>query len=196
MVSFKRFLGQSGQKFAILGLVAAAVAAGLGTALPQPTLAQSGLTIFGGVDADYRLGYMIDFNFPYSNNARYYLAINRNKLPRDVISLEIDYPTEFSDLRGRFDPSAIELRKGDWRGGEVIPVKAVDWIQDEARIEIIPEEPIPANTNLVVVLSNVQNPRRYGYHYFNLRMMYQGDVVDQYVGTWPLEVAADNNQGR
>ncbi|NJK36183.1 MAG: DUF2808 domain-containing protein [Oscillatoriales cyanobacterium SM2_2_1] len=177
-------------------MAAAAVAAGLGTVLPQPTLAQSGLTIFGGVDAEYRLGYTIDFNFPYSNNARYYLEINRNKLPRDVISLEIDYPSEFVELRGRFDPNAIELRKGDWRGGEVIPIKAADWIQDEDRIEIIPAEPIPANTNFVVVLSNVQNPRRYGYHYFNLRMMYQGDVVDQYVGTWPLEVAADSNQGR
>jgi len=38
------------------------------------------------------------------------------------------------------------------------------------------------------VFSNVRNPNRYGYHYFNLRMMYQGDVIEQYVGTWPLEL--------
>ncbi|PSN78060.1 hypothetical protein C8B47_18905 [filamentous cyanobacterium CCP4] len=118
----------------------------------------------------------------------------RTKLPRDVISMEIDYPDTFTEIGGRIDPSKIELRIGDWRGGETIPLRVVDLYEDENRIEIIPEEPIPANTNLVVVLSDVRNPRRYGYHYFNLRMMYQGDVINQYTGTWPLEIATDNNQ--
>ncbi|TVP62764.1 MAG: DUF2808 domain-containing protein [Leptolyngbya sp. LCM1.Bin17] len=183
-------------KFAAMGLAAATIATGLGTALPQPTLAQGGLTIFGGVDPDFRLNYFIDFNTPFSRNARYYLNINRTKLPREVISLEIDYPEAFTEMRGRLDPNAIELRRGTWRGDGNIPLKAVDLIEDEGRIEIIPEEPIPANTNLVVVMSNVQNPRRYGYHYFNLRMMFQGDVMNQYVGTWPLEVASDSNRRR
>lgn len=191
MTSLKKLL-----KLAALGLVAVATAVSLSTALPQPTQAQTGLTIFGGVEVEYRLRYMIDFNYPFSTNSRYYLNIMRNKLPRDVISLEIDYPDSFTEIGGRFDPNAIELRKGDWRGGEVIPVKAVDWIQDENRIEIIPEQPIEANTDLVVVLSNVRNPRRYGYHYFNLRMMYQGDVVNQYAGTWPMEIASDSNHDR
>ncbi|MBD1914992.1 MULTISPECIES: DUF2808 domain-containing protein [Cyanophyceae] len=191
MTSLKKLL-----KLAALGLVAVATAVGLSTALPQPTQAQTGLTIFGGVEIEYRLRYMIDFNYPRSTNSRYYLNIMRNKLPRDVISLEIDYPDSFTEIGGRFDPNAIELRKGDWRGGEVIPVKAIDWIQDENRIEIIPEQPIEANTDLVVVLSNVRNTRRYGYHYFNLRMMYQGDVVNQYVGTWPMEIASESNHDR
>lgn len=191
MTSLRKLL-----KLAALGLVAVATAVSLSTALPQPTQAQTGLTIFGGVEVEYRLRYMIDFNYPFSTNSRYYLNIMRNKLPRDVISLEIDYPDTFTEIGGRFDPNAIELRKGDWRGGEVIPVKAVEWIQDENRIEIIPEQPIEANTDLVVVLSNVRNPRRYGYHYFNLRMMYQGDVVNQYAGTWPLEIASDSNHSR
>lgn len=189
MTSLKQSL-----KFAALGLAAVAAAVGLSTALPQPTQAQTGLTIFGGVEPEYRLGYLIDFNTPYSTNARYYLNIMRTKLPRDVISLEIDYPDTFTEIGGRIDPNKIELRSGDWRGGEAIPLKVVDLYADENRIEIIPEEPIPANTNLVVVLSDVRNPRRYGYHYFNLRMMYQGDVINQYTGTWPLEIATDNNQ--
>jgi hypothetical protein len=189
MTSLKQSL-----KYVTLGLATIAAAVGLSTALPQPTQAQSGLTIFGGVEADFRLPYFIDFNYPFSTNARYYLNILRDKLPRDVISLEIEYPETFTDIGGRFDPNAIELRSGNWRGGEVIPTKAVDWIEEEGRIEIIPAEPIPANTELVVVFSNVRNPRRYGYHYFNLRMMYQGDVIDQYAGTWPMEVAAETNQ--
>ncbi len=183
-------------KLAALGLVAVAAAVGLSTALPSPSQAQSGLTIFGGVDAEYRLNYFIDANIPHSTNARYYLNIMRTKLPRDVISLEIDYPETFTEIGGRFTADAIELRDGTWRGGAAIPVKAIDWIEGENRIEIIPEQPIPANTNLVVVFSDVRNPRRYGYHYFNLRMMYQGDVVNRYVGTWPMEIASDTNQRR
>jgi hypothetical protein len=189
------FLKQS-LKLAALGLAAVTTAVGFGIALPQATQAQSGLTIFGGVEPEFRLRYFIDFNYPLSSNSRYYLNIMRTKLPRDVISLEIDYPTAFTEVGGRFDPNAIELRIGDWRGGERVPLKAVDWIEDENRIELIPEQPIPANTNLVVVLSNVRNPRNYGYHYFNLRMMYQGDVIDQYVGTWPMEIASESNQDR
>ncbi|MFQ4137588.1 DUF2808 domain-containing protein [Nodosilinea sp. PGN35] len=191
MTSLKQSL-----KFVALGLAAVAAAVGLSTALPQPTQAQTGLTIFGGVETEYRLNYLIDFNFPYSTNSRYYLNIMRTKLPRDVISLEIDYPDTFTEIGGRFNPNSIELRSGTWRGDSPIAVKAIDWIEDENRIEIIPEEPIPANTNLVVVMSDVRNPRRYGYHYFNLRMMYQGDVINQYVGTWPMEIAADSNQRR
>lgn len=184
MISLKRALN-----FAALGLVATAAVTGLSAALiPAPSQAQSGLTIFGGVDVEYRLRYFIDFNTPRSRNARYYLQVARTNVPRDVISLEIDYPESFAQRRGRLNADTIELRRGDWRGGEVIPVRAIDWIEEEGRIEIIPEEPIPANTNFVVVMSNVRNPDRYGYYYFNMRMMYQGDVIDQYVGTWPLEL--------
>ncbi len=191
MTSLKQSL-----KFAALGLATVAAAVGLSTALPQPSVAQSGLTIFGGVDAEYRLPYFIDFNIPHSTNSRYYLNVQRTKLPRDVISLEIDYPETFNQIGGRIRPDQIELRSGDWRGGERIPLKVVDMIEGENRIELIPEEPIPANSGLVVVFSNVRNPRRYGYHYFNLRMMFQGDVINQYVGTWPMEIASETNQRR
>jgi hypothetical protein len=191
MTSLKQIL-----KLVALGLAATAAAVGLSTTLPLPTQAQSGLTIFGGVDSEFRLPYSIDGNVPHNSNARFYLNVQRTKLPRDVISLEIDYPDSFTEIGGRFNADAIELRSGEWRGRDVIPVKAIDWDQEANRIEIIPEEPIPANTNLVVVMSNVRIPRRYGYHYFNLRMMSQGDVINQYVGTWPMEIAADTNRRR
>ncbi|MFM7526908.1 MAG: DUF2808 domain-containing protein [Nodosilinea sp.] len=180
-----------GFKLAVLGLVTTAITAGLGVVLPpQVSQAQTGLTIFGGVDPAYRLAYFIDSNKPRSNNARYYLQVSRNRLPRDVISLQIEYPESFTEQQGSFNPNRIELRLGDWRGGEVIPVKSVTWQEESRRIEIIPEAPITANTSFVIVMQDVRNPRRYGYHYFNLRMMYQGDVIDQYAGTWPLELGA------
>lgn len=180
-----------GFKLALLGLLTTTMTAGLGAVLlPQVSQAQTGLTIFGGVDPAYRLAYFIDSNKPRSTNARYYLQVARTRVPRDVISLQIEYPESFIEQQGRFDPNRIELRRGDWRGGEVIPVKSVTWQEENRRIEIIPEAPIVANTNFVIVMANVRNPRRYGYHYFNLRMMYQGDVIDQYVGTWPLELGS------
>jgi hypothetical protein len=185
MITLKRPL-----QLATLGLAMALVAVGFGGMLPEPTVAQEGFTIFGGVNPEYRLRYFIDRNYPYSDDARYYLGIAGSKVDRDVITLEIEYPNEFIELRGRFDEDAIELRTGRYRGDETIPIQAVTWYEDEDRIEIIPEDPIPAGTSMVVVLENVTNPRRYGYHYFNLRVMYQGDVVNRYIGTWPLEVAA------
>ena len=178
-------------RLAAISLAVATVATSVGVVLPQPAPAQSGLTIFGGVEAEYRLRYFIDFNRPRSRNARYYLQVNRAKLPREVVSLKIEYPESFTERRGRLNVDAIELRQGDWRGGDTIPLQSVEWIEEEGRIEIIPESPIPPNTNFVVVMNNVVNPNRYGYHYFNLSMTFQGDVMDQYVGTWPLELGVD-----
>ncbi len=178
-------------RLAAICLAAATVVTSVGVVLPQPAPAQSGLTIFGGVEAEYRLRYFIDFNSPRSRNARYYLQVNSTKLPREVVSLKIEYPESFTQRRGRLNLDAIELRQGEWRGGETIPLQSIEWIEEEGVIEITPESPIPANTDFVVVMNDVLNPNRYGYHYFNLSMTYQGDVMDQYVGTWPLELGAD-----
>ena len=186
MTSPKRSL-----RFAMLALAAATLATGVGVALPQPTSAQSGLTIFGGVEAEYRLRYFIDFNRPRNRNSRYYLQVPRTKVERDVLSLELEYPESFTARRGRLNPDTIQLRQGDWRGGDIIPVQSIEAEEGSGRIVITPEAPIPANTNFVIVMNNVTNPNRYGYHYFNLKMMFQGDVLNQYVGTWPLELGAD-----
>ncbi|HIK43899.1 MAG TPA: DUF2808 domain-containing protein [Leptolyngbyaceae cyanobacterium M65_K2018_010] len=176
-----------------LGLVVTTVATGLSSGLmPRPAAAQAdsggGLTIFGGVPAEYRLRYYTDFNTVRSTRARYYLEVARTKVPRDVVILDVEFPESFTENGGRLNLDAIELRQGDWRGRDRIAIQSINLFEEENRIEIIPAEPIPANTSFVVVMSNIRNPDRYGYHYFNLRMMYQGDVIDQYVGTWPMEL--------
>jgi hypothetical protein len=189
MTSAQRFT-----KFAAFGLATALVAGGVGALLPAASQAQTGFTIFGGVDPEYRLRYMIDFNHVRSSDARYYLRVSDDKVVRDIISLDVEYPPEFVELSGGFDVSKIELREGSGRGNDVIPARSIDWIEEESRIEIIPEDPIPEGTDFVIAMRGVSNPRRYGYHYFNLRVMYQGDVINQYVGTWPLEVAVDSTR--
>ena len=79
---------------------------------------------------------------------------------RDVISMEVEYPPEFVELQGSFEVDKIEVREGSGRGGDPIPTRAIDWIEAESRIEIIPEDPIPAGTDIVIAMKGVNNPRQ------------------------------------
>lgn len=180
-------------RYAVVSLLTLAIAISTGFApfISSQLMAQettSGVTIFGGLDPENRLAYSIDRNRPFSPNARYYLRVGSNKLPQDVLEMEITYPENF---RGEIKGDSIELRQGRYRGDSVIETDEIIWDQENRRIEIYPSAPIPAGTNLVVVLSNIRNPREYGVHYFNLRMMYEGGVTRQYAGTWALEVSAE-----
>lgn len=168
-----------------------AIAAGFSPLVSSQLMAQettTGITIFGGLEPENRLAYSIDRNRPFSPNARYYLRVGSNKLPREVLELEITYPENYE---GELNGDSIELRRGRYRGDSVIATDEIIWDRENRRIEIYPSEPIPEGTNLVVVMSNIRNPRNYGVHYFNLRMMYQGSVMRQYAGTWALEVSAE-----
>jgi hypothetical protein len=173
----------------LLGVLAAA---GLMTAVPS-AIAQTteGLTIFGGYDSQYRLGYFIDRNERRSNDARYYLRVAGRKVEKDVLELQISYPEEFEEEGGHFDNVRVELRDGTGRGGATIPVDEVI-VDTEANIfEIYPVDPLPANGNFVIVLHEVRNPNRYNNFPFFLDALYQGGPLRELVGVWPLEVAAE-----
>ncbi|MFE4105490.1 DUF2808 domain-containing protein [Almyronema epifaneia] len=155
-----------------------------------------GFTIFGGVDPDFRLRYIIDNNTPRNSDARYYLQVDSNKVERGISEIEISYPEAFtrSPNGATLDPENIEIRINSSRGGragESIPLESVTWDRESNRLEIYPQELIPADTEFVVALLDVRNPRRYGMHQFNLRVLYQGDVTRRYIGTWQVESAAD-----
>ncbi|NJL86040.1 MAG: DUF2808 domain-containing protein [Leptolyngbyaceae cyanobacterium SM1_1_3] len=155
-----------------------------------------GFTIFGGVDPDFRLGYIVDNNTPRNSDARYYLQVDSNKVERGISEIEISYPEAFTRRPNgaTLDPENIEIRVNSSRGGrngETIPIESVTWDRESNRLEIYTQEVIPADTEFVVALLDVRNPRRYGLHSFNLRVLYQGDVVRRYIGTWQVEVAAE-----
>ena len=172
-----------------------AIAGLLGSSLPSVGLAQTtspGLTIFGGVDPDYRLAYTIQYNTRRSTRARYFLRVPANKLRNDVVELEIAYPERFTELRGAIDTDNIEIRQGRGRGDETIPIDEIVWDAEKSQIIIYPEEPIPADTSLVIVLSQVRNPNRISIHYFNLKLLFQGDVLRTFVGIWPVEAGAES----
>lgn len=174
------------------GLAAAGL---LSSVLPSVGLAQStspGLTIFGGVDPEYRLAYTIQYNTRRSPRARYFLRVPANKLRGDVVELEIAYPERFTELRGAIDADNIEVRLGRGQGDDPISLDEIVWDTERSKIIIYPEEPIPADTSLVIVFSKVRNPNRISIHYFNLKVLFQGDVLRTFVGIWPVEAGAES----
>lgn len=164
-----------------------------GSAIAQVGSSGGGLTIFGGVDSEYRLTYNIANNKKRSTRARYYLWVSGRKIPREVLELQISYPEEFEEEGGYFSRASFELRDGNGLRGESIPIEEVVLNSEENIIEIYPEEPIPANTSFTVFVDRVRNPNRYGNHFFILDALYQGGVLRELVGIWPLEVAAVDN---
>lgn len=181
----KQWLRQSA-----LGILAASGLAIAGsTAIAQTT---DGFTIFGGVDSEFRLSYQIDNNKGRSTRARYYLWVSGRKIPREVLELQISYPEAFEEDGGYFTNASIELREGNDRRGATIPIDEVVINSEDNIIEIYPESPIPAQNSFTVVMSRVRNPNSYGNHYFTLDVLYQGGVVSDFVGIWPIEVAEDD----
>ena len=173
----------------LMGLFAASGLAIAGSgAIAQTT---DGFTIFGGVEAQYRLGYFIDNNERRSNDARYYLRVAGRKVTDEVLELFITYPQEFEDEGGHFDKTRIELREGTGRGGATIEVDEIIIDQEANVFEIYPSEPLQPNSSFVVVLHDVRNPNRYGNRYFFLDALYQGTPLQDFVGVWPIEVAAE-----
>jgi hypothetical protein len=173
----------------LLGVMAATgLAIAGGTAIAQTT---DGLTIFGGVDAEFRLGYFIDNNERRSTDARYYLRVAGRKVPREILELQITYPEEFEEEGGYFTKATVELRDGSGRGGATLEVDEIVMDEENNVIEIYPSEPIPPNNSFVIVLHDVRNPNRYGNHYFTLDALFQGGPLRELVGIWPLEVSAE-----
>ena len=174
-------------------LAGAAIATTL-TAMPiQPGNAQTnqGLTIFGGVDSEYRLPYTLRNNQPRSTRAAYYLRVPGNRMIRAASHLRITYPEAFTNRSGAFDTDSIEVRRGRGSGGREIPIQEVVWTPESSQIDIYLAEDIPADMSFVVAMTNIRNPNRFGMHRFNLQAESRGDVLPRYLGTWELLVAED-----
>ncbi|WP_008312155.1 DUF2808 domain-containing protein [Leptolyngbya sp. PCC 6406] len=188
--SWLRNLTLSAIAVAGFGVVGGQTAIQATPALAQLTQTCQGLTLFGGVESEYRLGYCLDNNSRRNTRARYYLYVGGRTFTRDIIELQISYPEAFEEERGHFNNATIELREGTGRGGATIPISEVVVDSDRNMIEIYPENPIPGNRNFMVVISSVRNPNNFGVHNFNLDAMFQGDSFRRFVGVWPLDVAA------
>ncbi|MEM9087544.1 MAG: DUF2808 domain-containing protein [Cyanobacteria bacterium P01_F01_bin.53] len=164
------------------------------TAMPvQPGVAQTnqGLTLFGGVDSEFRLPYNLRNNQPRSTRAHYYLRVPGTRMERAVSTLRITYPEAFTNRRGAFNTDQIKVRRGRGTNGREIPIDEVIWTRESGQIDIYLSEDIPADTSYVIAMEGIRNPNRFGMHRFNLQAESRGDVLPRYLGTWELLVAED-----
>jgi hypothetical protein len=176
-----------------LCLSGVAIATTLSAMPVQPSVAQTnqGITIFGGVDSEYRLPFTLRNNQPRSTRAAYYLRVPGTRLETAASVLKITYPEAFTIRSGAFDPDQIKVLRGRGPGGTEIPVQEVVWDAESSQIRIVLAEDIPADTAFVVAMTGIRNPNRFGMHRFNLQAEGRGDVLPRYVGTWELLVAED-----
>jgi hypothetical protein len=166
-------------------LAALAIAGCLATGLSSMVLAQTmpGITIFSGIDRENQLAYRLDFGGIPSRTDRYRLRISPRKMELAVSEFAVSYPVTYT---GQFDPNRIRIDVD----GQTVELDEVIWDQESRLIRIYPVEPVPAATQVEIVLSGVRNPRSVGTHYFNALVVSPGDTTAllRYVGTWIISI--------
>jgi len=166
-------------------LSALAITSCLLAGFPIISSAQSlpGFTLFGGVKRENQLPFRLDFGGRANNWDRYRLRIPAKKLNLAVSQFAISYPDYY---KGSFDTDNIEVRIKNKK----VPLQEVVWNKENRLIEIYPQEPIPAGSQVELVFSNVKNPTFGGVYYFNAQILSPGDVpLLRYLGTWILSIS-------
>lgn len=162
-----------------------AIAGCLTGSLPLVSYAQSGLpgfTLFGGVRGEENLNYRLDFGGKTGGWDRYRLRVPKNKMKLAVAQFAISYPDYY---KGTFDPKSVELLVQ----GKSVPIQEVKWKKEDYVIEIVPVDPVPANSKVEIWLENVKNPSTGGMFYFNCQVQSPGDLpLYRYIGTWVLQI--------
>jgi hypothetical protein len=174
----------SRQKITLCLLSVLAVSGCMVTGFAPRSTAQGlpGFTIFSGIDRQNQLNWRMDYDGEPGVQDRYRLRIPAKKMQFAVEQFSITYPTTY---RGEFDPKAVAVKVN----GKEVPLSDVNWDSENRVIEIYPQEPVPAASQVEIVLSRVQNPTRVGTHYFNAMVRSPGDLpIMRYLGTWILTI--------
>lgn len=151
--------------------------------LPAISLAQNnpGFTINwnGDLPRKQQLGYRLDYGTPKAWD-RYRLRLKAQKIA--ISQLTISYPDYYN---GKFDPKAISF----FADGKKVALEEAKLDKENRLIELTPQEVVPAETPIEVILSNVKNPSLGGMYFFNARISSPGDVpVPRYAGTWAISI--------
>lgn len=166
-------------------LPAAAIASCLVSGVTGAVVAQGlpGLTLFGGVEDGYELGYRLDNQGRSNRFDRYRLRIPTDKMEFAVSRFTITYPDNY---RVNFDVEDVEFELKV--NGDQVVIDEVTWNEEDRVIDIYPQVNVPANSRVEVVMNNIRNPRA-GFYYFNAFVYSQGDLpMGRYVGTWILNL--------
>jgi len=111
------------------------------------------------------------------------MRIERKRMKVAVAQFTIDYPDYY---KGTFDPKSVELMVNNKK----VPVQEVKWEKENYVISVFPKDPVPAGSNVEIILSNVKNPSNGGVFYFNCRVLSPGDVpLLRDIGTWILTIS-------
>ena len=165
-------------------LSALAVTSFLVTGFPALISAQSlpGLTLFSGVKSENQLPYRLDFGGHSNGWDRYRFKIPAKKMKLAVSEFAILYPDYY---KGSFDTKSIEVRVKDKK----MPLQEVKWDKENHIVQISLQDPVPANTRVELVFSNVRNPAFGGTYYFNCEILSPGDVpLRRRLGTWIVSI--------
>lgn len=165
--------------FSVLA-VSGCLAAGFATIAQAQGL--PGFTIFSGVERENQLSWRMDYDGRPGSRDRYRLRIPSKKMEFAVEQFSITYPDTY---RGEFDPDSVEIKVD----GDEVVIDEVTWDSENRVIEIYPQQPVPADTRVELVLSDVRNPNRVGTHYFTALVRSPGDLpMMRYLGTWILSI--------
>ena len=86
------------------------------------------LTIFGGIESDYRLSYRLLNNTPRNKRTHWALEVRGDMLPAATSGLVVTLPESFTRFRGRIDLDEITLRYGRIDSeGEPIAIDEIRW---------------------------------------------------------------------
>jgi len=149
-----------------------------------PALAQTsaGFILFGN-SRDTAMDYCLDSGSA-SQYDSYYLELKTQKFKYSEII--VTYPDHFTPI---IDFAAIELyQNAECRGGKKIALESAQWDKEARRITVVPKEPIPANTPVRLVLSNVRNPSFAGMFQFDARVLRADVPVPVYIGSWIISL--------
>jgi len=160
--------------------------------LPSTAQTREGVTIFGGVDPEFRLPYRLFNNTRRNRRAHYFLRVPSSRVDRALSDLRIVYPDTFSEYNGQFDVDKIKVYRGRNDRGEEIPIDEVVWTPEANQLDIYLLEQIPADTYFTVTMRNVRNPDRTLQIPFNLYAPSPGAPLNQLVGIWNLTLGYED----
>lgn len=158
----------------------AAIVLSYAPALTRPDTAQAqqnaGIILWGSAK-DKALDYVLDYGRANQID-RYYLEIPAQKFA--VSEILVTYPENFT---GEFDQSSIDLRVNN----KNLPLQSAKWNKEARVVEVVLQEPVPANKPMKLVLSNVQNPTFGGLFQFDARVRGNTDLpMLRYIGSWVI----------
>jgi hypothetical protein len=181
----------------VLATLAAAFAMGVGAIEPVLSQSTNGLSFrWDNTKGFKELPYFLDRGI-VNQQDRYMLMIRAKDLDTAAMQVTVTYPDHFTQMGARFQDTSVHLAYCDRIGSVLsrsrcnkrIPMADVVVDRENGRIDFFPETPIPAGSNVAVIIDQVFNPRNQGMFQFNVSTISPGDLpLAKYVGSWVVSI--------